>query len=88
MYGADYNQAIRNYWVFYGLFEKCFDESNPQVPITVIAHRPGTVKTFIHSKNLPLIIKLYGRLTGGDTEHGAGDAVFPQRQNWSGKRER
>jgi len=66
MYGADYNQAIRNYWVFYGLFEKCFDESNPQVPITVIALRPRTVKTFIHNKNLRLIITLYGSLKGGD----------------------
>jgi hypothetical protein len=58
VYGAEYNQAIGNYQVFYGL-----DEATPQVQITVIAPHPG-------KPNLPLIIRLYGRLTGGDIEHG------------------
>lgn len=56
--------------------QKRFDEANPPVPITVIALHPGTVKTFIHNKNLPLTVRLYGRLMGVDIEHGAYNTMF------------
>ncbi|KAF8719085.1 hypothetical protein AX14_009419 [Amanita brunnescens Koide BX004] len=56
--------------------QKQFDEANPPVPITVIAVHPGTVKTFVHNKRLPLIIRLYGRLVGVGTEYGAYNSMF------------
>lgn len=56
--------------------QKQFDDANPKVPITVIAVHPGTVKTFVYNKRLPLIVRLYGRLVAEGIEHGAYNTMF------------
>ena len=53
--------------------QKRFDDSEPTVPITVIAVHPGVVQTF---RDDPLVVRLYGLIFGVKTEQGAQNPVF------------
>ena len=55
--------------------QKRFDDSEPAIPITVIAVHPGIVKTF-RKVDTPLTVRLYVHVLGVKPAQGAYNPVF------------